>query len=153
VPVVDRIPASDVKDSAFDVQMELEVPEGFWDEEGEPEFLKFLYDALVKRGWGHNATESVYSFFNEAVQPDRDDPTVMKFTVWIAGDYLVEHPKLFADLEKLSQEGLLFPPKPKRTKRWGLQKSYGLVSWYIYADRGPLEGVSWDGQHFVVAPE
>ena len=148
---VDQIPASDVKESAFDVQMEFEVPEGFWDEEGESEFLRFLYNALGKRGWGRNALDSVYSFFDEGVQPDLDDPTIMKFTIWVAGDYLVEHPKLFKDLEKLSQDGLLFPPKPKGKKRWRAQESYHLVSWYIYADRGPLEGESWDGQYFVVA--
>jgi hypothetical protein len=146
----DILPISDAKDSNFYVTMEFETPQGFWEaEDFEHPFLVELHQALRRRGWGIENIEVIYSFFEESVQRV-EDATDMRFWIWIPGSYLVEHPRLLADLPKLERFGVRWARPAQPGMQWtGIQ--YHLVHWHIYADSGPLKGQEWThGTYFLV---
>lgn len=173
MPDTEGVPYKAVKESAFDVELEWEVPWDFWEEEPEPpyedpaqlrlfeleppfrtDWLDRFHDELMKRGWPQQNIEAVYSYFEDVVEDPREgeekeDPflrPLMRFRVWIPGDWLAEHPDFFTSFDKLAKEGV-------RIRTDGDEGPYHLAYWRIYADRGPLEGTDWgDSGWFTVRP-
>lgn len=153
---VEKAPASEVAESAFYVNMEAPVPAWFW-EFGDPsqEVLKKIHWRLRKGGWGRENIDTIYSFFEENVEPTGNIPRSQlrkltkrwgedwvipeaRFWVWLAGDYLVEHPKLLEDLPRLRSEGII-------------------SDWNISAEKGPMRSGEWGPglmqyDYFVVVP-
>lgn len=134
---VGRVSEEDARASAFDVDMEAVVSDDFWrvPSDAAPRELIDLHKRLRRGGWGTENVETVYSYLQEPVEPSGPLPPVgprkrwggavdtpyARFSVWIDGDYLADHPLLFEDLPRLVSEGVI-------------------AGWRIYADRGPLKG-------------
>jgi len=150
---VEIIPADRIEGSAIYVVMEAPMPGWFW-EHGDPseEVLLKIHKRLRSGGWGRENIDTIYSYFQEAVEPTFDLPKGgfrkrwgeaavvpdARFWVWLDSAYLIENPRLLEDLPRLRGEGFI-------------------IDWRISADRGPLKGEEWGPgtmiyDYFVVGP-
>lgn len=165
--VPDVLLSKDVKESNFDVELQFEVPIDFWDKEPKPPFehpaqlelfkirpparkqwLEGFHFALMRLGWPRQTLDAVYSYFESPVddpeEGEKRDPDrlpLVRFYVWIPGDWLLEHPDFFRSFDSLSTDGLIvFGEGP-----------YRLVYWRIHSGDGPLKGTDWgDSGYFIV---
>jgi hypothetical protein len=162
----DTIPGAVVKDSVFDVEIEFEVPENFWDVK-EPAYddpaqrlfweearivrenwLERFHWALRKSGWPIENIDASYSYFEDAVQNPNDGEEeartpAMRFHVSIPGTWLIRNPDFFEQFIGLAKKGLKVTTK-------GREKPFRLDYWRITAEGGDLGGEAWEGSHFVV---
>jgi hypothetical protein len=165
---MDVLPVAVVKDSTFDIELEFEVPDDFWEAKEKPVYedpaqmlfweealivrenwLENFHFALRKSGWPIENVDAIYSYFNDPVQsPDEGEkepgwPPVMRFHVTIPGAWLVEHPDFFQQFEDLAKKGV-------RVKTKGQEKHFRLDYWRITANWGDLGGQTWEGRYFIV---
>lgn len=157
-----------VKESSFQVELEFEVPEDFWDlkepvyedpaqklfwEEARivrENWLDNFHWALRRSGWPAENIDAIYSYFEEPVQnPDEGEerawPPIMRFYINIPGTWLVDHRDFFRQFDHLRKDGLKV-----LTKDQG--RVFHLNYWRITAEGGELGGETWEGTYFVVHP-
>lgn len=168
----------DVKESGFLIELEFEVPEGFWDKDPEPPYynpsqkyfwkramppepseydwrdgwLDNFHDALSRRKWPRQSIDASYSYFEEPLQNpdmgqerDPDRLPAMRFYLWLPGEWLVDHPEFFKDLEKLGKKGVMVRARGKKVPS-------RLFYYRIFAQNGPLQGADWEGTYFDIYP-
>jgi hypothetical protein len=163
-----ELPYKSVYQSDFVVELEFEVPDDFWEEkeqvfhdpsqtyfwqESKPTFygenwLEHFHAALQRRGWPTENIDAIYSYFNDPVEdPDLGEepgyPKLMKWNLFLPGEWLVNRPHWFLEFDHLSREGL-------EVKTRGDIKWFKLVYWRISGNSGPLEGEAWEGTYFYV---
>lgn len=115
------------------------------------DWLMNLHSSLRAKDWPRENIDALYSYFedpvgnpDEGAQLDPEVPPLVSFNIWIPGDWLVEHPTFFHDVDKLEKRGLSVKVKGKKKN---FKFSHRLIG-----VRGPLNGEVWESGTFVVTP-
>lgn len=172
-----ELPAKDVRESAFDLEIDFEAPEGYWEPDPEmlhhhpaqaylwkgsrpparsefwrDDWLESLHSALRSRDWPRENIDAMYSYFEDPLMnPDEGaerDPDITP-----AVRFRVWIPgDWLVDHPNFFQDLKKLQKTGLQVKVKGKKQQFRMLDYEIRGDRGPLDGSLWQNSFFVVRP-
>lgn len=172
-----ELPPKDVRESVFELEVDFEAPEGYWEPEPEalyhhpgqgyfwrgarppamPEYwrndwLQNLHSALRDRDWPRENIDAMYSYFQDPLMnPDEGEERDPDITPVVRFRVLIPGDWL-VDHPKFFQDLKKLQKNGLQVKVRGKKRPFKLFDYEIRGNSGPLDGGLWQNTAFVVRP-
>lgn len=172
-----QISAKDVRESVFDLGIDFEAPEGYWQpdpevlyhhpaqayfwkraippsqaEDWRNEWLENLHSALRSRDWPSESIDAMYSYFQDPLtNPDEGEDRDSDITPVVRFRILIPGDWL-VEHPNFFQDLKKLQKTGLQVKVKGKKRAFKLFDYEIYADGGPLNSSLWQNSSFTVRP-